>query len=146
MCSSEQAFVAMRCIYCGNNTAVTNSRLQKRANHIWRRRHCKDCGATFTTEERPQYELSWTVKTKTGSHEPFSRDKLLLSLYRSLQHRKSALYDAGELTQTVMDRLRAGIADGRIDGRAIAETAQVALNRFDKVAGTHYIAFHNQLY
>ena len=74
---------------------------------------------------------------------PFSRDKLLLSIYKSCSHRSNALGDAAALTDTVIKRILKSAKDGPLDSRFIKQTVQVALNRFDKVASVHYQAFHS---
>ncbi len=132
----------MVCLHCGSETRVINSRLQKRNNQVWRRRQCLKCRAIFTTEETVNYGAAWAVRDKSGSHRPFLTDKLVFSLYASLQHRKTALSDAVELSQTVIKKLRPQLADGMIDSGSIARIAQVALNRFDKAASVHYQAHH----
>lgn len=132
----------MVCVHCDGKTTVTNSRHQKRLNQVWRRRHCKNCGATFSSEEAVTYGGAWTVQDASGELWPFSRDKLLLSLHRSLQHRLDAVRDAGALTDTVIKKLSSATKDGRLERKAIKNTVQVALNRFDKAGSTHYAAFH----
>jgi transcriptional repressor NrdR len=132
----------MVCIHCGSETQVTNSRPQKRSNQVWRRRQCVKCQAVFTTAETAQYDAAWAVKGKAGSLKPFSRDKLFLSLYKSCGHRKTALSDAKALSETIINKLPVHIVDGVVSTHNIAQVAQVALNRFDKAASTHYQAFH----
>lgn len=132
----------MVCIQCGGQTQVINSRHQKRANQVWRRRQCKQCGAVFTSEESAAYGASWAVQGPSGALQPFSRDKLLLSLHRSLQHRPTALADAGGLADTIIKKLSGVVTDGVIESRAIVNTVQVALNRFDKAASVSYSAFY----
>lgn len=132
----------MVCIHCHSKTQVTNSRLQKKANKTWRRRRCVSCNTVFTTLERPLYEQNWVVITPEGSSEPFSRDKLMISLYRSLKHREKALEDAASLTETIIQKLIDHAESGQLHARLVSNTCQVALNRFDKVASTHYQAFH----
>ncbi len=132
----------MVCIHCGGQTAVVNSRHQRRLNQVWRRRLCKSCEAVFTTEEAASYEGSWAVVSPSGGLAPFSRDKLLLSLHRSLQHRPEALHDAVALSDTIMKKLLSLVQNGRLEAQQIRTTAQVALNRFDQAASTHYAAFH----
>jgi len=73
---------------------------------------------------------------------PFNRDKLLLSLYRSLEHRPKSLVDAAALTDTVINKLRFLTTGGLLATKQITQTAQVALNRFDKSASVHYQANH----
>lgn len=131
----------MVCIHCRSETQVINSRLQKKANQVWRRRKCIKCSAIFTTREVAQYELAWLVRTNR-SLKPFNRDKLLLSIIASVQHRPSALEDASALTETVMNKLLFTAIIGVLEAPDIARTVQVALNRFDTAASVHYQAFH----
>jgi transcriptional repressor NrdR len=132
----------MVCIQCGEKTQVINSRAQKRRNHVWRRRQCANCGTVFTTEEQVDYSGSIVVANKIGTLQPFSRDKLFLSIHRSCQHRPTALADAAGLTDTVITRLTPLLQDGTVDRTQIIRTIQVALTRFDTAASTHYTAFH----
>jgi transcriptional repressor NrdR len=99
------------------------------------------CGAIFTTEEKIDLSQVWMVEGKAGLH-PFERDKLFLSLYRSLQHREMAQKDAAGITQTVIDKLLRQKAANPISSRTIVQLVQVALNRFDTAASVHYQAFH----
>lgn len=132
----------MVCIQCGAVTQVTNSRLQKRLNQVWRRRKCTACGLIFSTHEVVQYEQVWLVRTGKALT-PFNRDKLLLSIYRSCQHRSDALSDASGLAETIITKLRGQTAAATLNSQVIAQTVQVALNRFDTAASTHYKAFHH---
>ena len=132
----------MVCVHCRSDTQVINSRLQKKANQVWRRRKCGSCGAIFSSREVAKYELVWLVHSHKAL-KPFSRDKLLLSIYSSCQHRPSALSDASALTETVIAKLLFTAAGGVLEAPAIAQTVQVALNRFDKAASVHYQAFHH---
>lgn len=133
----------MVCYQCGHDLPVNNSRPQKRLNQVWRRRACTFCDAVYTTTESIDYTKSLFVRGKTGKRlVPFERDRLFLSLYKSLGHRPTALTDAGGLAGTITAKL-APLADaGIIDITRIIETTLVALNRFDKLAAQHYGAFH----
>lgn len=131
----------MVCIYCGNETKITNSRAQKRTNGVWRRRTCQSCGSTFTSVEAP--DLSGSISVKSAMQlEAFQRDKLFMSVYDSLRHRKTALSDATMLTDTVLQRLYPKIHTATVQKQQIIEVTLLVLNRFDKVAATHYQAFH----
>jgi transcriptional regulator NrdR family protein len=132
----------MVCIYCGGNTQVINSRLQKRLNHVWRRRKCLECGAIVSTHEQTAYDAAWRVKTSKAKLIPFNRDKLFLSLYKSLEHRPSAMTDASALTDTIISKLQPKTVQGVLESSTIVETTQKTLNNFDKAAGVHYAAFH----
>jgi transcriptional repressor NrdR len=132
----------MVCTYCGGDTQVTNSRHQKRLNQVWRRRHCLNCGATFSTHEVAVYEGSWRVLTEKGSLTPFHRDKLFLSLHKSLEHRKRSVEDATGITNTVISLLLSQADKGVLEPTSIALTAHEVLKNFDNAAATHYAAFH----
>jgi transcriptional repressor NrdR len=134
----------MNCIYCGGDTKVVNSRVQKRSNQVWRRRQCITCGAIFTTEETVHYETTWLIRGKSGEYTPFLPHKLVISLHRSLQHRPTSLSDAASLSQTTIKKLHGRFSNGSIDSAVIAQVAQVALNRFDVAASVHYQAHHQQ--
>ncbi|MDL2363398.1 MAG: hypothetical protein QFB86_03395 [Patescibacteria group bacterium] len=105
--------------------------------------------AVFTTTESTDYTAVWTVlkgqKSVSGlptTKQPFSRDKLFMSIYKSVQHRPTALADAGGLTNTVIQKLLHQQPSDQLTAKQIAATAQVALHRFDSAASVHYAAFH----
>lgn len=131
----------MVCIYCAHDTCVTNSRHQRRANNIWRRRKCANCSATFTTTEQADLTQALLVR-RTISLEPFQRDKLFLSVYDSLRHRHTATQDATALTATIICMLTPHITNAQIDREYIINTAAEVLEHFDNTAATHYRAFH----
>ncbi len=131
----------MKCIYCSGETKVTNSRLQKKQNQVWRRRQCLECQAVFSTAEGVTGDKSIVVQSG-NAFQPFSRDKLLLSLHASLKHRKTAVSDATALTGTVLSRLYPQIADASLQRGVIVSTTHQILKRFDKAAATAYLAYH----
>ncbi len=131
----------MVCIYCSGKTDVFNSRHQKRLNQVWRRRRCMVCNAAFTTIEAA--DPSQTVRVRRNSHlEPLSREVILLSVYDSLRHRKTAVHDATALTATIVSTLYNLASNAVIERDQIVEATAAVLERFDTVAATHYRAFH----
>ena len=132
----------MVCIQCGKSTEVFNSRPQKRFNKVWRRRRCKSCLLLFTTVETALYDELWIVQYAERQFQPFSRDKLFLSIHSSLQHRKTAIQDAGGLCDTVINKLAANVIGSSLKNSDIIKVTEVALNRFDKLASAHYQAHH----
>lgn len=132
----------MVCLQCQQKTQVINSRPQRRSNQQWRRRQCSACGAIFSTVESADYSALWAVKGPLRPLIPFNRDKLLLSLHRSLEHRPKSLVDAAALTDTVINKLRSLATGGLLTTKQITQTAHVALNRFDMAASVHYQAMH----
>jgi transcriptional repressor NrdR len=134
----------MVCILCSADTQVINSRPQKRLNQVWRRRKCIGCSFVFSTHEVAQYDAIWTVSNGKNGIALFSRDKLLMSIYKSCQHRDTALTDASGLVGTIISKLHQSAHSSVIDARTIVQTAEIALNRFDNAASVHYRAFHRK--
>ncbi len=131
----------MVCIYCGKDTQVINSRLQKKPNQVWRRRKCLHCGNIYSSIESVNWGQAIRFSHK-GRLEPFSRDQLFLSLYEACRHRKSAQSDATALTSTVLSKLRPHIKVASIEREQVINTAVKALKHFDKAAATTYSAYH----
>lgn len=140
----------MVCIYCHGNLAVINSRPQKSRNQVWRRRRCEGCGAVFTAVEAIDLSQAIIVtsspsdgaKSNKASLQPFERDRLFISLYKSLQHRPTALHDARSLADTVTAHIIKHVRNGSVDRLIIKNEALNTLQRFDKAAASHYAAFH----
>jgi transcriptional repressor NrdR len=132
----------MVCIYCQHETKVVNSRPQKRLNRVWRRRTCQTCVVTFTSSEAVDLSGSITVRG-SGHLEPFQRDKLFMSVYDSLKHRKTALSDATSLTDTIISKLYPNMKEALVGTALIIKITSDVLNNFDRVAAIHYQAFHN---
>ena len=135
----------MVCIFCHNETEVTNSRAKSRTPSVWRRRACKQCVAQFTTTELPDYTKALKVLSMDSRKlNPFSRDKLFLSLYQSLGHRKDALDSSTALTTTVIGRLinKKFVINGAIETKSISKVAYEALKRYDPLAAATYKAYH----
>lgn len=131
----------MVCIYCSSDTRVVNSRHQKKLNRVWRRRTCMNCGTTFTSSEA--VDLSGSITVRNIRHlEPFQRDKLFMSIYDSLKHRKTALSDATALTDTVITRLYPHMHEAMVDVEQIVVSVTDVLGKFDKSAAVYYAAFH----
>jgi len=131
----------MVCLYCSGETQVVNSRPQKRTNQVWRRRKCSRCHAIFTTNELVDTSQALSLRRKTHL-EPFSRDTLLLSIYDSLRHRPTATTDATGLTSTVLTLVFPLATQAVLERDVLVEVTGQVLARFDKVASTHYQAFH----
>jgi len=133
----------MVCTYCGGPTAVVNSRHQKRANQVWRRRRCLQCNNVVTTVEGLDYPASISFKPQTGVLQPFQRDILFISVYESLRHRKTAVSDAEALTATLLRSLPAYFDSSQAVARnTLVEAVARTLRRFDHAASVQYLAFH----
>jgi transcriptional regulator NrdR family protein len=132
----------MVCIYCGKATGVTNSRLQRRSNTVWRRRRCEACQAVFTSIERVDEQKAVVVAPEgAAALIPLSRDELFVSIYDSCRHRHKAIQDASALTDTILGKLLAQYP-GVIPKVKLKQLAWQTLKRFDPVAAVHYKAYY----
>jgi transcriptional regulator NrdR family protein len=133
----------MICIYSTNEaTKVINSRANKKAPIVWRRRQGVTSGVTFTTYERPALAENKKITTSSGDYDTFNLGKLLLSIAASFTHNPhSAQYDSLWLAQTVEDAL--SMDDSTLTPAVIAETTHDTLKRFDELAAIQYAAKHH---
>ncbi len=134
----------MICIYCGSATKVTNSRLQRRNNHVWRRRQCLACHAVFTTHESVELESSLSV-IKEGRNQPFLPDLLLKELMAALQDRKDVYTASREVLGTITRKLLALPQKPLFQPADISEITAAVLKRFDRQAYLRYLADHPSL-
>ena len=132
----------MVCIVCGSKTSVVNSRVARRSPKVWRRRKCNSCGNIFTTDEMPVFNQAWLIIETNRKIKSFSRDRLFLSLYESCKHRPRPVEDAAGLTDTVINKLQPMVENGSVQKSHLKEIILICLNRFDKIAATHYQAYH----
>ena len=133
----------MVCILCDSETRVINSRSSKKEPSVWRRRKCIGCRVVFTSREKPDLEGIIRIESPLGSLKPFCRDKLLISLHRSLSHRKSPPDDASELTDTIIFKLLHNKKHTSvISKQEIIDVSEKTLKNFDMAAYTHYHAHH----
>jgi transcriptional regulator NrdR family protein len=132
----------MVCIYCGAKTQVINSRSQKRLKQVWRRRKCLACSNIFSTIERINFSNTLLITTRSGKVDDFSKEKLLLSIYDSLKHRRDALDDAIAITDTVMAKVLETLKTPLIDHNTLINISTEVLKRFDKPAAVHYSAYN----
>lgn len=133
----------MFCINCFHtNTSVTNSRPHKKQPSVWRRRHCKQCGVTFTTYERPSLADNTPINLPDGQTDTFNLGRLILSIAGSFTHNTAeGQYNALWLAQTVEDTLssqRTTLTPGDIEA-----TTHQTLKKYDELAAIQYAAKHN---
>jgi transcriptional regulator NrdR family protein len=119
-----------------------NSRHQRKLNQIWRRRKCTNCGAVLTSHEAYEFAGSLRYKSPDGKLIPFKKEKLFLSVLKTCEHRKSALDDAIELTQTIMGKLIKVSDSGVITAQSVSNITFSVLKNFDHAASVQYAAYH----
>jgi transcriptional repressor NrdR len=132
----------MVCIYCSQPTRVVNSRKQKKLKQTWRRRKCTSCGSIFTTIEKVDLEKSLIIEHNSKSLEPFRKEKLLLSIYSSLGHRKTALNDSVYITDTIVSIILSNITGPSVNSSQIRDASLGVLTNFDKTAAVYYKAYY----
>lgn len=134
----------MICLYCGGDTKVTNSRLQKRNNQVWRRRQCLLCQSVFTTHEQIELQSALSVQ-KNGQTEPFMPGLLLNELMTALAHRKDVYMASEELLGAIVRKLLTLPQKPLFKTSDISKITTDILKRFDRRAYLRYLADHPSL-
>ncbi len=130
----------MVCIYCKNNTFVTNSR-NKNNNQVWRRRKCLTCKACFTSIEEVLYNKYILISTPKKLIE-LSKEQLFLDIYSSIGHlNRDKVVIATYLTDIVLSKINKALDNGQIDLRRYQEIIFKTLKRFNNIASVHYKAY-----
>lgn len=132
----------MFCINCFQpSTNVSNSRPNKKQPLVWRRRSCPQCGAVFTTTERPSLAHTQKVHSPSGETRAFNLGKLIISLSRAFQHNpQDAELATLELAQTIETILTTEVQT--ITPEDIEVIAHQVLRRYDELAAMQYAAQH----
>lgn len=129
----------MVCTLCDSKTFISNSRYRRSNKQTWRRHTCRRCSAVYTTRESIDMSYSYRVEKRDGGHEPFSSDKLYVSVLESLQPSSDRYLVARQLTDTVL----AQIVDSKrliIPIDKLTSTVYTTLKRFDNRSGILYAA------
>jgi transcriptional repressor NrdR len=134
----------MVCVYCGCDTSVVNSRLQKRNNQVWRRRKCAVCKAVFTTHEAVELPTSLLVQAG-ASTKPFLPDMVFTEVLLAMQDRKDSYVDAREVTNTVIKHLLRLPDSPLFAPKRISLAISKVLGRLDKRAQLRFVAEHPSL-
>ena len=134
----------MTCIYCGGKTGVTNSRPQKRSNHVWRRRQCLRCKAVFTTHEAIDLGSALLV-SRNKTPEPFYEHLLYAEVLLALKGYKDRYSAAREITSTIIKELLKLPQEPIYTPKQISLAAGVVLSRLNKQAYLRYVAEHPSL-
>ncbi|MBA3758288.1 hypothetical protein H0X10_01485 [Candidatus Saccharibacteria bacterium] len=99
------------------------------------------CDTIFTSTEAVDLSGSVTVRHNKAL-QPFQRDKLFMTVYDSLKHRKTALEDATALTDTIISNLYPLMPAAMLLRSDIIVVSIGVLKRFDKAAASYYQTFH----
>jgi transcriptional repressor NrdR len=122
----------MQCPYCKEmDSRVVDSRLASGGTVTWRRRECDQCKKRFTTYERVEHTLPLIVK-KDGQRQPFSRDKLLVSLRTACKKRPIASDKLDETAEAIEQEL-AVLGEKEVSSRQVGERVMERLKSLDDV-------------
>lgn len=130
----------MKCAQCHNaDTKVIESRDVTDGQSIRRRRECGNCGFRFTTYERIERPQLIVVKN-SGTHELFSREKLLAGLYRAAEKTTVTSLQLEQLVDHVEQALQQrgetevpSVQIGELVMEELAHLSEVAYVRFASV-------------
>src|ERR1041384_2361501 len=127
----------MRCPFCGHDDSqVKDSRPSEDNSAIRRRRHCPECGGSFTTFERVPLR-GLVVVQKNGRREAFDRDKVERSSNHALRKRPVERERVDRMVTGIVRRLES-MGENEIPSPVIGELVMQALSSLDKVA---YVRF-----
>ena len=96
----------MRCPWCEHERdRVVDSRAVEGGRGVRRRRECLSCHRRYTTFERVE-ELGLTVIKRSGTKEPYRRDKVVSGIEKALTNRPVTQEQLGTLVSRLELRLR----------------------------------------
>jgi transcriptional repressor NrdR len=96
----------MRCPWCGHpDDKVVDSRAADAGSAIRRRRECLRCGRRFTTFERVE-EAKLVVIKRSGSKEPFDRQKVVAGITKAIKNRPVTREQVAGAAERVEEKLR----------------------------------------
>jgi|SRR5690606_35185358 len=124
----------MRCPYChGMEDRVVDSRTSQEGRAVRRRRECLACGKRFTTYEQVEERQLLVIK-RDGSAEPYSREKLMLSLRLPAAKRPVTGSDIDMMVAAIEDEL----AKLNVDE---VTSAQIGAFVMDQLRQKDYVAY-----
>ena len=115
---------------------MIDSRTSREGGTIRRRRECLGCGHRFTTYEVIENEAITVVK-RDDRREPFSAEKLLLSLRIACRKRPVGPGKLEEIVEHIVQEI-GDKYDREVPSMAIGERVMAALKDVDQVAYVRY--------
>ena len=136
----------MKCIYCSHETKVVNSRPKKLDHQTWRRLNCTSCGSTVTSIESVSLDEALRVEKRNSGIEPFYRDKLYISIYKSIDHMPDPAVNASYLTNNVLRHMYKTKPFGPVvPSSTISKHAATTLKNFNAAASVRYLSFQTSM-
>lgn len=130
----------MHCPYCRHtDTRVLDSRTADEGGAIRRRRQCQACDKRFSTVEQMQL----TVVKRSGTTEPFDRDKVVAGVRKACKGRPVGEDDLKRIGQRVQDILReSGCAE--VPAHEVGLATLQPLKALDAVAYLRFASVYKQ--
>jgi transcriptional repressor NrdR len=120
----------MQCPFCRHHeTRVLDSRAADDGTAIRRRRQCQVCERRFTTVE----QVTLAVVKRSGTTEPFSREKVILGVRKACQGRPVSEADLARLGQQVEETIRAS-GSAEVPSHEVGMAILAPLRELDEVA------------
>ena len=132
----------MHCPFCAKKDCrVLESRLTGE-NAVRRRRECETCGKRFTTYERVEQTQMLVVK-RSGSRDPFSREKLRGGVSRACAKTSVSAEQIDEIVDSVENELSAN-GKREVPAATVGEMVLKRLKGVDEVAYVRFASVYRQ--
>ncbi len=127
----------MKCIYCGSETQVLDSRDSESA--IRRRRECMKCSKRFTTYERTETDV-FVIK-KDGRREKYDREKLKSGITKACEKRPVGHEQIEKLIDAIENEIR---EEKEVKSAKIGRIVMKKLKSVDKVAYIRFASVYHE--
>jgi transcriptional repressor NrdR len=133
----------MKCPYCATlDSKVIDSRPANDGTSIRRRRECLKCHNRFTTYETVEV-LPMIVIKKSGTRQPFDRNKLMGSMLKACEKRTVSLSDLEHAVDEIEKELQNELG-GEVSSTQIGEMVMERLKNLDEVAYVRFASVYRQ--
>lgn len=126
----------MQCPICKKETKVLDSRICADGYSVRRRRECLKCSFRFSTYEEIEL-LDVTVVKRDGRREPYSREKLIKGMERSLEKRPITK----ENFKKIITHIERGIQLLRKNEVTSEQVGEIVMKELKKIDPVAYIRF-----
>lgn len=132
----------MFCPFCNHrDSRVLESRLTGEKS-VRRRRQCEQCDKRFTTYERVEI-VQFLVVKRSGSREPYMREKLRAGLTRAVSKTKITAEQIDDLVDSLENEL-ASLGKREVPSTLLGEFALARLRNLDEVAYVRFACVYRQ--
>ena len=131
----------MRCLSCGSETKVIDSRPVD--GTIRRRRMCPDCKKRFTTFEKYERPSTFMVVKKDGRREDYRRDKLIEGI-KNACFKRPVPAEAIDYTVAEVEAELLGMGRAEVPSQLIGERVMAALRNLDEVAYVRFASVYRE--